>query len=254
MGKFKYDFEHDLDHPARTVAHREIIRNKAYLRKTYLNWYKELLDRRAVLPPGKMLEIGSGGGFLEELIPDLITSDILDLPHCDMKFSAEEIPMPDNSLSAIFMVNVLHHIPRPVNFFSEAQRLLKPDGLLIMVEPANTMMSRFIYKRFHHEAFDEKSGWELSGSGPMSDSNQAMPWIILHRDRKEFLEKFPSLEIVSARTHTPFTYIVSGGVSRNNLLPDFTFGFVRGIEVFLGFLNPWIGLFETYILKKGYNR
>ena len=250
MGAINYEFEYDLDDPRRTLAHREIIRTKPFLRKVYLSWYKELLDRKNDLPEGGILEIGSGGGFLKEVMPEVITSDILELEHCDMIFSAEEIPLEDDSLSAIFMINVLHHIPIPEKFFNEADRLLKKGGMIIMIEPANTMLARYVYKNYHHEPFDENAGWQLSGSGPMSDSNQAMPWIILERDRVEFEKKFPALKVRRSFNHSPFRYIVSGGVSRKNLLPTFMYPVIRAIEWMCTPFNNIIGLFQTTIVHK----
>src|ERR1035437_5483146 len=127
------------------MRHREIILSKPFLKKLYAEWYKSFIDEIPTLPEGKILEIGSGSGFLKEMYPEAITSDIQKLPFCDMTFSAEKIPFQNNELSAIFMINVLHHIPKCENFFSEAQRTLKPGGIIYMMEPANTFLSKIIY-------------------------------------------------------------------------------------------------------------
>ncbi|MBK8443444.1 MAG: class I SAM-dependent methyltransferase [Sphingobacteriales bacterium] len=96
--------EHHLDDPQTTVHHGEIIKNKVFLRKIYIDWYNFLLKETPNLPEGKIVELGSGGGFLKELL---------------------DMPFEEESLSAIFMIDVLHHIPRCDLFFSEAQRTLK---------------------------------------------------------------------------------------------------------------------------------
>ncbi len=150
----KYDSKYDLDDPRRTMQHADIIKSKPFLKKLYVDWYSNFADAVKDLPPGKMIEIGSGGGFLKEIMPEVITSDILPLSNCDMTFSAENLPFTDNELSAIFMVNVLHHIPEPKKFFAEAQRKLKTGGMIIMVETAHSVFSKMIYRNFHHEPFE----------------------------------------------------------------------------------------------------
>jgi SAM-dependent methyltransferase len=246
--KYKSDF--DLDDPNRTIEHSVIIRNKSFLRNIYKEWYAIFKKEAAHLPAGKMLEIGSGGGFLKEEIPAVITSDIMPLPDCDMCLSAEALPFKENELSAIFMVNVLHHIKNPVNFFNEVVRTLTPGGVVAMIEPTHSVMSYYIYKNFHHEPFDVKAGWELKGTGPLSESNQALPWILFHRDRKLFESTFPSLKISFTKQHTSLRYILSGGVSRKAMVPAFTFPFFTVIDQMLNVTGPLTSMFETIIIKK----
>ena len=132
-----------LDDPKTTIEHGKIIQNKPILKAIYDDWYDRLIAN--IGPTDKtILEIGSGGGFLKDKIPHLITSDILPLEICDMSFSAEDMPFGDNHLDAIVMVNVFHHIPKPYLFLSEADRTLKLGGKVIMIEPANTLFSRFV--------------------------------------------------------------------------------------------------------------
>ncbi len=195
------------------------------------------------------LEIGSGGGFLKDLLPNVITSDIMPLPHVEMQLSAEKLPFKENELDGIFMVNVLHHIPHPFMFFKEAERTLKKGGKIIMVEPANTLISRFIYKNFHHEPFMPEGGWEIASTGPLSGANGAIPYIYMIRDRKKFEQEFPSLKIEKIKMHTAFLYTVSGGVSRKCLVPEWTYDFWKLAEQFPG-IPQLAGMIATYIVSK----
>jgi SAM-dependent methyltransferase len=199
---------------------------------------------------GKHLEIGSGGGFLKDVFPEVITSDIMDLPNVDMVFSAEKLPFEANSLASIVMLNVFHHIPHPDLFLKEAQRTLVNGGKIIMVEPANSALGRFIYKRFHHEPFNEKGERAIAAGNPLSNSNQALPFIYFERDTDLFKKEYPQLKIVSINYHTPFSYIISGGVSRRAMLPFFMHKIVRGIEWLASPLARMIGLFCTVEIEK----
>lgn len=242
----------DLDDPRRTIHHGQLIREKKFLRRLYVDWYNFLVKpyRNGELPEGKILELGSGGGFLKELIPDVITSDVMELPDNDMTFSAEEMPFEDNSLSAIFMIDVLHHIPCNEKFFAEASRTLKKGGKIIMSEPANTPFSRFFYQRFHHEPFKPDGGWEIPNTGPLSGANGALPWIFFVRDRKIFEEKFPHLEIEKIKLHSPFRYFISGGMSYPSLMPGWSFGAVTAVEKLFTPVFPLIAMFQHIVLTR----
>jgi len=246
----KYDIASHLDDPETTLKHREIILSKAFLKKIYEKWYADFIHIAKDLPSGKLLEIGSGGGFLNELMPELITSDIIPLKHCDMVFSAELMPFINNEISGIFMLNVFHHIPKPFLFLKEAERTLMPGGKIVMIEPANSWFGKWIYKTFHHEPFDINGDWEIQSSGPLSGSNQALPYIYFERDREKFEKEFPQLKIQSIKYHTPLMYLLSGGVSRNAFVPAGTFGFWNFIEKMLNPFASHLGMFQTIEIVK----
>ncbi len=246
----KYQIPYELDDPRTTLAHRDIILKKPFLKKLYKKWYAVFIKKAREVNAGKYLEIGSGGGFLKEVFPEVITSDVLELPNIDMIFSAEEMPFADGELGAIMMLNVFHHIPRPYLFLSEAQRTLIKGGKIIMTEPANSALGRLIYKKFHHEPFDEKGGREIKPGNPLSNSNQALPYIYFERDLEAFRKSFPLLRIKEVKYHTPFLYVLSGGVSRSPLLPYFAYNIAATTEWLLKPLSKQLGLFCTIEIEK----
>ena len=241
----------NLDAPETTLQHREIILRKTFLKKIYITWYNQLLKIVPELPEGKIIEIGSGGGFLKTLDNHIITSDILSFPHCDMTFSAESMPFEDNSVSAIFMIDVLHHIPDCKFFFSEAQRTLKPGGKIVMIEPANTPFSRFVYKNFHHENFDPKAKeWTFPTIGPLSGANGALPWMIFTRDYQYFQTLFPKLKKEKIKLQAPFAYLISGGLTFKSLLPGWMYSPFRLFELILSPIYKWLAMFQTIMVRK----
>ena len=88
----KYSIPYSLDDPKTTLAHRDIILNKPFLKRLYQDWYDVFIKESRSVGKGIYLEIGSGGGFLKDVFPEVVTSDILDLPVVDKVFSAEELP------------------------------------------------------------------------------------------------------------------------------------------------------------------
>ncbi len=250
LKSIRYSIPFDIDSPERTLFHKKIIQEKLFLSKLYREWYSILSDIKQHLPPGEMIELGSGGGFLKEIEPTIICSDILDLPTNDLTFSALDMPFSDGQVSAIFMIDTFHHIPDSELFLKEVTRVLKKDGLLIMIEPANTVWGRFIYKNFHHEPFNLNGDWTIPDKGPLSGANGALPWIVFKRDKEKFKRLFPGLAVADLHFHTPLRYLVSGGVSFKQLAPDFTYPFVQFFDKVLPSIWKELSMFVTIKIKK----
>ncbi len=144
----------DLDDPETTVRRRDLAISKKSLNLSYRKWYAQFQEIDRLAPPGIRLELGSGGGFLADVIPGLVTTDVLPLPFVDMVCQAENLPQADGTVGAIFMINVLHHVCDVERFFEEAQRVLVGGGVVAMIEPYVSPFSRFVYTHLHHEPFD----------------------------------------------------------------------------------------------------
>jgi SAM-dependent methyltransferase len=246
----KYKIEYELDDSRTKIEHKRIILSKPFLKNIYLGWYNQLLEIAKKNNSGLHLEIGSGGGFLKDNFPDVITSDVLPLSGVDRILNAEELPFDDNSISSIMMVNVFHHIPRPYLFLNEAQRCLMPSGYIVMIEPANTFFSRFIYKKFHHEPFDPDGPFEIKFGNPLSNSNQALPNIYFQKGAEKFKIDYPDLIIKKIQYHTPLLYLLSGVVSRAAFVPQFTFSLFKFVEKIISLLNSKTRLFNTIVINK----
>jgi len=240
----------DIDSPSTTALRRRIIREKPLLREIYAEWYACLA---ASLPamPGAVLELGSGAGFLAEVVPGVITSEILFTTGVDLILDGLRLPFGDNSLRCIVMTDVLHHMPRVESFFREASRCLRPGGVVAMIEPWVTAWSRLVYTRLHHEPFDpEAAEWSFPPTGPLSGANGALPWLVFERDREKFRRAFPELEIVLIRPIMPFRYLLSGGVSLRGLTPARSAPAWRLVERLLAGANGKLAMFAHIVLRK----
>lgn len=241
----------DLDDPRTTELHWRIIRSKEFLRRLYLEWYESFRDLIAdITAPRAVVELGSGAGFLKDVIPDAITSEVLAISGVDLRCSALELPFASGAVDAFLMLDALHHLPDAGAFLAEASRCLAPGGRVVMIEPANTAWGGWVWQHLHHEAFDPSAGWELSGSGPLSDANGAIPWIVFVRDRDRFQSEFPELELKHLSAHTPIRYLLSGGVSMRSLVPAVSFGPLRALERLAAPFSSWTGMFYTIELRK----
>jgi SAM-dependent methyltransferase len=233
----------DLDDPRTTASRLSIIQGKPFLHQLYTEWYQEICN---TIPEGEapVLELGSGAGFLAELLPGVITSDVILIPGLSLVLDGRALPFRAASLRGIAMTEVLHHIPDVEQFLAEAARCVRPDGVVVMIEPWVTAWSRFVWGSLHHEPFlPDAESWTLSPSGPLSGANGALPWIVFERDREIFGERFPAWEVRSITVSLPLRYLLSGGVSMRSLMPGWTFSAWRRFE---GWLDPWMNTLGTF--------
>jgi SAM-dependent methyltransferase len=242
----------DIDDPRTTHLRQRIIQEKKSLRHIYEEWYSLVAG---ALPPGEghVVELGSGGGFMSEFLPGLITSEVFPCPDVKLVMNGMQMPFLDGVLSGIVMTGVLHHIPDTRRFFADAARCLRMGGVIAMIEPWSSLWSRFVYSRLHYEPFEPKArDWGLPVTiGPLSGANLALPWIVFERDRARFEREFPELQIRAVRPMMPFRYLVSGGVSTRSLIPGWTFAYLRRVE---RILQPWMrtwAMFAHIVLVKG---
>lgn len=213
---------HDLDGPERFEALRQTIVRKGGLRRIYRDTYlryRECLERCRDVP-GEVLELGSGGGFAQEIIPGLVTSDVIPYSGVDRVIDGTRMPFADGTLRAILMFNVFHHIPDVEAFLQEATRCLAPGGRLLIVDQYPGWISHWILKYAHHEGYDPGArSWKFASTGPLSSANGALAWIVFFRDRARFETLFPRLRVEGLRPHSPLRYWLSGGLKEWSLLP-----------------------------------
>lgn len=241
----------DIDDPRTCAAVMRMIHCKPFLNKLYNEWYHAMSQWIDAEAGGRVLELGSGAGFLKAVMPDAITSEILDVSGVDIVMDGLAMPIRSTALKAIVMVDVLHHLPDAGRFFLEAARCVRASGRVIMIEPWVTPWSEIIYGHLHHEPFDKHvRDWKFPRGGPLSQANSALPWIVFSRDKDTFERQFPQWHLKSIALHTPFRYLISGGVSMRGMLPGNCFNAVAWMEKRLAPLMPCLGMFATIVLER----
>ena len=240
----------DIDDPQTTHLRRRIIREKSFLRQIYQEWYCMIA---ASLPAGDgaVVELGSGAGFLRDFVPDLITTELFPCGNVDLVLDGTALPFAAASVRGLVMTDVLHHVPAPRRLFAEAARCVRPEGVLVCIEPWVTPWSQLVYTHLHHEPFrPDAAEWGFPPRGPLSGANGALPWIMFARDRAQFEREFPEWHIDVIERMMPFRYLVSGGVSLRSLMPGCTFGLWRGV---VKLLQPWmdrVAMFARIVLRR----
>lgn len=240
----------DLDAPETTLLRRRIILEKPILRRIYEEWYAFIA---ANLPPGPgaVVELGAGGGFLRQSLPECLASEVFALPGLDLVCDGCRLPFADGALRAVVMTDVFHHMPQVDLFLAEINRAIRPGGAVVMIEPWVTPWSRFVFGRLHHEPFlPEAADWRFATSGPLSGANGALPWMVLCRDRERFAALCPDWEVAPPRLMLPLRYLLSGGVSLKSLVPTAGEPLLRAVEALLSPFLPQMALFAGLTLRR----
>jgi SAM-dependent methyltransferase len=231
--------------------HRLAIERKPFLKGIYRRHYREYLRFLAGMPEGPVVEIGSGGGFLKDVLPDAITTDLRADQRIDRVMRAEKLDFPNESVAGILMLNVFHHLPDPRAFLREAARVLAPRGRAVLIEPAHTLLWSRLYRLFSGEPYDENAReWGFPELGRFSGANVPQAWIVFERDRAKFEREFPQLTLLAKHDHTALIFLVSGGIWFRGVVPSWSFPAFVGLENLLRPGMRWLACQTTYVLEK----
>ncbi len=201
--------------------------NLKFLLKERFNWMNDFIKENEV-----GIEVGSGAGFAKYFInnKNFKLSDLSDDNHLDFKgVDAQSTKFENESFDYVIASNMIHHIPFPIKFFKEMNRILKKNGKLIIFESYCSIVFQLATIIMKHEGFDfTLDVWDETK--PKSDEhnawagNIAVPHLIFD-DKEKFNEKLGNLFSLEYEKLTEcLIFLNSGGVTSKTLnipLPTF---------------------------------
>jgi SAM-dependent methyltransferase len=206
----------------RQIVHRDAWEKKGTIRLLYKDFHRRLLES---CPEGRVLDIGGGTAHIKEIRPDVVSTDILPFPGIDVVADAHRLPFPDGTFSGVVMLDVLHHLERPIEFLTEISRVLKVGGRIAMIEPAMTLVARQFYHHFHEEPVE----MQVDPFAPVAinphrdpfDANQAVPTLLFGTTaaRRRVEQTVPSLRVRIVKWTSLLAYPMSGGFQKWSLMP-----------------------------------
>ena len=224
------------------TRHRGVWRARPELRAVYQEWFKQLWHLVDGMHP--VVEIGAGPGFFKESFPQLISTDVIFDPDIDVVCGAASLPFQSGSINGLVMLDVLHHLPNPLDFLAEAGRVLQPGGRLVAIEPWITVPSYLLYRYFHHEdcslAIDIRRPFGESKKNAF-DGNAAIPFKLLRQSRPGS----PSLRLVKANPFIGLPYLATLGFKTTHPVPQLLIEIAKISE---RLLSPLKNLLATRIL------
>ncbi len=174
------------------------------------------------------IEVGSGAGFTKDFIKNknFKLTDLGNDEHLDIKnIDAQNTCFEDETYDYVIASNMIHHIPYPMKFFKEMNRILKKNGKLIIFESHCSIIFQIATTIMKHEGFDftlnvwdekipksdEKNAWH---------GNIAVPHLIF--DDKEGYNTYLGnlFKIEHDKLTECFIFLNSGGVtSKTKCIP-----------------------------------
>lgn len=214
---------------------RRIWKRKKILRKIYFDKWTKMMS---FAKKGKVVEIGSGPGTFKEFYPKVILMDIVKNPWIDVVGDGVKLPFKNSSIDTLIFVDVLHHMPDPIFFFQEAERVLTKKGRLIFEEPFISKLSYLIY-RLHHEGLNMecyKNNYKLDPYKKALEADLAIPSVMFGKDFKRVKKYFPKLKLIFIDKYDYFFHVFYGNFSYQQILPDFLYEPLKRVEKLLGFM------------------
>lgn len=208
---------------ARELYYSSDSKNVQFLLNKRFSWMNNFIEENDV-----GIEVGSGAGFSKEFIDNknFKLTDLGEDDHLDFKnIDAQSTGFDNDSFDYVIASNMIHHIPFPIKFFKEMNRILKKKGKLIIFESYCSLVFQLATILMKHEGFDfTLNVWDERE--PKSDEtnawhgNIAVPHLIFD-DRKKFEENLGKYFKID---HEKFTecliFLNSGGVtSKTKCIP-----------------------------------
>ena len=149
------------DNRMQSIANTKVARETYYSNK--YNNVKFLLSKRFgwmnkfIKELDNGIEVGSGAGFSKDFIKNknFKLTDLGNDEHLDYKnIDAQNTGFKNNDLDFVIASNMIHHIPYPIKFFQETNRILKKGGKLIIQEAYCSLILQLVIILMKHEGFD----------------------------------------------------------------------------------------------------
>ncbi len=230
---------------AREIYNSAKSRNVKFLLNKRFSWMNNFINER-----DKGIEVGSGAGFAKYFIKNknFKLTDISNDEHLDYKnIDAQNTKFEDESFDYTIASNMIHHVPYPMKFFREMNRILKKNGKLIIFEAYSSVFFQLATLIMRHEGLDFTADvWDEKT--PTSDDdawsgNIAIANLIFD-NKEKFKEKLGNYFFIEYEKLTEcLIFLNSGGVTSKTFcipMSDFFMNILHLIDKFLVKIFPKI--------------
>lgn len=226
------------------LARENFLQNKPsnldFLLKKRFSWMNQFIDSSM-----KGIEVGCGHGLSKEYINhEYKLTDFADNYWVEEKVDALNMPYKDNSLDFIISSNMIHHLARPSQFFSECKRVLKPNGRIIVQEIHASFFMRLLLKLAKHEGYSYdvnpfNKNTICNDPNDLWSANCALPEILFD-DVNKFEKEF-QFKISDNEFNEFVIFPLSGGViaTKKTLnLPGFLLNIIDSVDTLVCKVAP----------------
>jgi SAM-dependent methyltransferase len=196
---------------------------KPLLREVYAAFHRKIANQLVGVPPGPIVECGSGVGNLKTVLPQCTTTDLFPNPWIDQVENVYALSFAPSSVAAVVLFDVFHHLEYPGTALAELHRTLVPGGRLIIFDPAMGLLGRAVLGLFHHEPLGlrRKIIWEAPESFSANQQHyyaaQGNAWRVFARG--EYPLQPRDWKIMEIRFFPALLYLLAGGFRGPTLVP-----------------------------------
>jgi SAM-dependent methyltransferase len=231
--------------------HRRVWARKPALRAVYGRWFRWLRGKCAA--GGPVVELGCGPGFFKAACPDILATDVWPNPFADCRLDASALPFASASVGNLVMIDVFHHLPEPVLFLHEAERVLQPRGRLLMLEPWIGLGGRLLWTYLHHEDCDltvrPDAPWGGADKDPMM-GNAALPYLYF-RSGGHLAHLGTALRVIERQPFAGLPWLLSGGFQSFSLLPGAAAALAERLDRALSAAPAWSATRCVITIERG---
>lgn len=218
---------------ARADYARRKSANLHFLLRSRFEWMNQY-----IAPDARGVDIGCGSGLSREFIRArrLLLTDFADQRFLDISgVDALRLPFVDQAFDFVVASNLIHHLPYPTRFLSEARRVVRPGGHLLMHEPQASLLFRAVLRAMRHEgySFDVDVFNETCVCTDLNDlwaGNNAIPRLLFD-DHGRFLCAQPRWRIVRDEPCECLMFLNSGGVTAKTAYVPLPAPVLKGVQM-----------------------
>lgn len=227
---------------------------KPMLRDAYAEFYRLIAQRLDGNPASTVVECGSGIGNLKSAIPFCVTTDLFPNPWIDRTENAYALSFADDSVSAVILFDVFHHLEHPGTALDEMRRVLRVGGRLVLFEPAMGLLGRTVLGAFHHEPLGlgqplpwrAPAGW--SAAATRYYAAQANAWRAFRR--REQPADLQGWRIAEVSYFPALAWLLAGGFRGPQLCPHFAMPALKVLDRVLSLLPSLFAARMLVVLEK----